>query len=145
MSQSVCVIVSVKTCETNEWQKTILRSHWEVNTIEPRKIMARKQRKPSQLYTEDDPQFGTWKPFSMWRLLISDCVFVWIRMNGDHCFFKHMSPYPRVYVCIQKDLPSRGLNWENKEEANLRLFLLFEKKKKNQQLFCGRKNVAHRD
>ena len=51
MSQSVCVIVSVKTCETNEWQKTILRSHWEVNTIEPRKLMARKQRKPSQLYT----------------------------------------------------------------------------------------------
>ena len=30
-----------KTCETNEWQKTILRSHWEVNTIGPRKIIAR--------------------------------------------------------------------------------------------------------
>ena len=34
-----------------------------------------------------------------------------------------------MYVCIQKVLPSRGLNWENKEESNLRLFLLFEKKK----------------
>ena len=48
-----------------------------------------------------------------------------------------------MYVCIQKVLPSRGLNWKNKEESNLRLFLLFEKK--NQELFCGRKNVAHRD
>ena len=44
-----------------------------------------------------------------------------------------------MYVCIQKVLPSRGLNWENKEESK------GKEEKKNQELFCGRKNVAHRD
>ena len=43
----------VKTCETHEWCKTIWiqRSHWEVNTIEPRKAIARKQRKTSLVFT----------------------------------------------------------------------------------------------
>ena len=40
------LILGVKTCETHEWRKKInTRSHLEVNTIEPRKIIARKYEK----------------------------------------------------------------------------------------------------
>ena len=42
------LILDVKTCDVKQW---IQRSLWEVNTIEPRKIIARKQRKTSQVFT----------------------------------------------------------------------------------------------
>ena len=94
--------------------------------------MARKQRKPSQLYTEDDPQFGTWKPFSILYDVFSFQTTCWYEFEWMVITVSSNTLRPIqgcMYVCIQKVLPSRGLNWENKEESNLRLFLLFEKKK----------------
>ena len=44
-SNQFLLILGVKTCETHESR------HWEVNTTGPRKIIARKQRKTSQVFT----------------------------------------------------------------------------------------------
>ena len=47
----------VKTRVPHEWRRTInTRSQWEVNSIEPRKIIARKQRKTSQVFTSSMTQ-----------------------------------------------------------------------------------------
>ena len=52
-SRKECRLInSVKTCKTDKcWKRRIQRSHQEVNTIEPKKIIARKQRKTSQVFT----------------------------------------------------------------------------------------------
>ena len=44
-SNQFLLILGVKTCETHKSR------HWEVNTIGPRKVITRKQRKTSQVFT----------------------------------------------------------------------------------------------
>ena len=44
---------------TSDVKQLIQRSHWEVNTVKPRKIIARKQRNTSKgFYIGDDPKVG---------------------------------------------------------------------------------------
>ena len=66
------LMLGVKTCEPHKWRKTIQRNQGEVNTIEPRKIIARNNRQKTKknftgFYTKDDPKMAGYWPLSFLR------------------------------------------------------------------------------
>ena len=80
---------------TSDVKQWIQRSHWEVNTIEPRKTIARKQRKTSQVFT---PRMSLQFSYTRWI-----CICYFDRNEGYH-------DQPCIMLGMFVELPSHILS-----------------------------------